>query len=356
MKKVIIVVIILILFIPTCMFIYYKSNLSAVDKNNTESVVITIPSGSTSKDISEILYDNNLIKSADVFMFYVKLNNITNMQAASYDFNKSMNVEEIIDTLVNAKNTVVDSFMITFKEGINMRSIATIISENTNNTYEDVLSLVEDREYIKTLMEDYTFLPEEILDENIYYPLEGYLFPDTYMVPSRDVDIDFIFRAMLNQTKKIITEHQSEIDSSEYSLHEILTLASLVELEGVSSVDRKNVASVFYNRLEDNWSLGSDVTTYYAIKVDMSSDRDLYQSELDLDNPYNTRGPNMEGKLPIGPIASSSLESILAAMSPSDTDYYYFVADSNRKVYFSETYSKFQSDINTIKNEGLWIF
>ncbi len=222
MKKILLVVLLIIILIPTCMYIYYTNNLSSVDKNDSKSIVITIPSGSSMENISEILYDNNLIKNKDVFMMYLKLNKINNMQAASYDLNKTMDVEKIVDIMVNAKNTVVDSFMITFKEGINMRKIATIISTNTNNTYDEVIELVTDKEYIKTLMQTYDFLPEIILDDDIYYPLEGYLFPDTYMVPSRDVDIDFIFKTMLNQTKKIIDEYKSDIENSEFTLHEIL--------------------------------------------------------------------------------------------------------------------------------------
>lgn len=100
-------------------------------------------------------------------------------------------------------------------------------------------------------------------------------------------------------------------------------------------------------------SLGSDVTTYYGIKVDMS-ERDLYQSELDKYNPYNTRGPRMEGKLPVGPIASVGLESIIAALEPEETNYLYFVADKNGKTYFAETLSKHQAIVSDLKSKGLW--
>ena len=100
-------------------------------------------------------------------------------------------------------------------------------------------------------------------------------------------------------------------------------------------------------------SLGSDVTTYYAVKIDMG-DRDLYQTELDTYNPYNTRGPKMEGKLPIGPICSSSQSAIEAAIYPTNTDYYYFVADKNGKVHFTSTFNEHKKTISDLKENNLW--
>ena len=117
--------------------------------------------------------------------------------------------------------------------------------------------------------------------------------------------------------------------------------------------DRKNVASVFYNRLDLGMSLGSDVTTYYSVKVDMG-DRDLYQSEIDSYNPYNTRGPNMEGKLPVGPISSIGRASVEAAIEPNTTDYLFFVADKNGKLYFTKTNEEHVQVINELQSNGQW--
>lgn len=100
-------------------------------------------------------------------------------------------------------------------------------------------------------------------------------------------------------------------------------------------------------------SLGSDVTTYYAIQVDMS-ERDLYRSEINQYNPYNTRGPNMNGKLPVGPIACSSMESILAAIEPAESDYLFFVADKNGKLYFTKTNEEHVQVINELQSNGQW--
>ena len=100
-------------------------------------------------------------------------------------------------------------------------------------------------------------------------------------------------------------------------------------------------------------SLGSDVTTYYAWNVDMG-ERDLTYEELNAYNPYNTRGPNMEGKMPIGPICSVSRASIEAALRPENTEKLFFVADKNGKVYFTKTDEEHNAMISALKAQGLW--
>ena len=135
-------------------------------------------------------------------------------------------------------------------------------------------------------------------------------------------------------------------------MHQIITMASIVELEGIDKTSRKDIAGVFYNRLKNGMTLGSDVTSYYGVKKDMTSD--ITQSELDDDNPYNTRLSTMAGKLPVGPICNPSIVSIEASLKPSKHDYLYFVADKNGKVYYSKTNSEHEELINQLKSEGLW--
>ena len=113
------------------------------------------------------------------------------------------------------------------------------------------------------------------------------------------------------------------------------------------------MAGVFYNRLNSNWSLGSDVTTYYGAKINMS-DRDLYVSEINEKNAYNTRNSSMAGKLPVSPICNPSMSSIKAALYPKTTDKYYFVADKYGKTYFTKTNSEHNQIITKLKRECLW--
>ena len=234
-----------------------------------------------------------------------------------------------------------------------MRWIAEKIAENTNNTKQDVFDLLEDDEYIKSLIDEYWFLEDEVTNKDIYYPLEGYLYPETYTFKNEDVTVKEIFKVLLDQTDKVLTEYKAQIKKSGCTVHQILTVASIIELECKNEDDKAKVSSVIYNRINSNMSIGSDVTTYYAIKVDMG-ERDLYTKEINTYNPYNTRGPNMEGKLPVGPISTVSETSIKAALNPTKTDYLYFVADSNGKVYFGKTYQEHQENINNLKNQNLW--
>ena len=352
-KKLIIAIIILIILIILVPVIWYNTSISPVDKNNKEKISIEIQIGSSSEQIAKVLEDNNLIKNKLAFKIYVKLNKISDFQAGKYELYQTMDMSEIVKTLQTGKLFVENQVAITFIEGKTMNWYAKKIAEETNNTKEQVFELLEDEEYIDSLIEKYWFLTDEIKQDDIYYPLEGYLFPDTYFFKNKDVTIKEIFEELLNQTEKVLNEYKEQIENQEYSVHELLTVASIVEAEGIHPEDRKDIASVIYNRLDAKMPIQSDVTTYYAIKVEVGS-RDLYQSELDRYNPYNTRGPRMSGKLPIGPIASVSKISIESALKPSNTEYIYFVADKNGKVYFNRTSEEHDETIRRLQNEGLW--
>ena len=351
--KIIFILLLLIIIIGgISIFAWYELSLKPVEEGNSQSIIIDIVPGQGTEGIASALKENNLIKDDLVFKIYCKLNEVNNMQAGTYELNKNMSVEEIVKKF-QAGDVVIKEINVTFQEGKNMRDIAKIISENTNNSYEDVMKVFEDKEYAKGLIEEYWFLTDEILDNNIYYPLEGYLYPDTYTFESVDVSINDIIKIMLDQTDKVLSEYQIEIKSKGYTVHQFLSLASVVENEGISTEDRKGITKVFLNRIERGMALQSDVTTYYAFKVNMG-DRDLTQSELNTANPYNTRGPNMEGKIPVGPISNVSESAIEATLNPSDTDAIFFVADKNGKIYFSNTNEEHEQIINELKSQGLW--
>ena len=352
MKKIFIIIFILIVLLIIGALLTYKSLIGPISDNKDEKEII-IPIGSSAEDIATTLKENNLIKDELIFKIYVKLNNISDFQAGTYYLKECMDLKEITEMLQTGIMFDPNEISITYIEGKNIRWLANTISERTNNSEEAVYALLENEEYIDTLIEKYWFITEDIKNEDIYYALEGYLFPDTYALSDKDATVEEIFEKMLNQMENVLNEYKEEIENSEYSVHELLTLASIIELESLHEEDRKDVASVFYNRLEQNMSLGSDVTTYYAIGVDMG-ERDLYQREIDEYNPYNTRGPNMEGKLPAGPIASVSRSSIEAAIEPNNTTYLFFVADKTGKVYFTNTNAEHEQIIQELVDSGLW--
>ena len=347
----IIVAIILILIISA--LIWYNIGIGPVNDDDSKHP-IEIPIGSGVTSIAEQLKKEGLINNSLAFRLYVKLNNISNFQAGNYELSKNMSVSEITDILQTGKVGSKDVISITFLEGKNMNWVAKTIANSTNNTEEDVFTLLENDEYIDSLIDKYWFLTEEIKNDDIYYPLEGYFFPDTYEFENKDVTVEAIFETLLKQMDSKLQKYKNDIENSKYSVHEILSIASIIENEAIFEEDRKDVSSVIYNRLKNGMAIQSDVTTYYACKVEMGS-RDLYMSELNKYNPYNTRGPRMEGKLPIGPIFMVSISSVEAAIQPNDSSYLYFVADKNGKVYFSKTESEHSQKINELENNGLWI-
>ena len=247
-----------------------------------------------------------------------------------------------------------DAITIQFKEGLNVRKIARRIDEETNNSYDDVINLMSDSEYIDSLINKYWFLTDAIKNSKIYYPLEGYLFPNTYAFLNKDVTVKEIIETMLDEMGKQLEPYKSKIEESELSVHEMITLASIVELEGASADDRASVAGVFYNRLKDGWVLGSDVTTYYYLKIDdfktsLNGNSNLYTC----DNAYNTRCTSFVG-LPVGPISDPGHESLDATVNYKRHNYYYFVADCKGKTYLSKNATEHYNIIQRLQNEGNW--
>lgn len=350
LKKLIIILLFFLVFLALIIYILYSFLLSSVS-NKSIPIKFKVESGSSVYSVGESLKKEGLIRNISVYKIYVKLNNINNYKAGTYSLDKSYSLQKIVSILNGNKYS--DGVRITFKEGKTIRNVAKTIAQNTKITEDEVFDKLNDNEYIDSLINKYWFLTEDLKNSNIYYPLEGYLYPETYYF-NENVTVEEIFNTMLEQTNTIYSKYKDDFNSSAYGINEIITLASLVEQEGIYEADRNKIASVFYNRLKANMSLGSDVTTYYAFKVDMGT-RDLTTEEFNTYNPYNTRGPSMNGKLPIGPISNISETSLKAALYPKQTNYYYFVADKNGKTHFTKTYEEHQKVIKELKESGNWI-
>lgn len=349
-KNVIIAVIILILLLFNICLGIFMFNMRKIDNKDTK-VEIIVNQGMSVDSILTLLEEENLIRNKFFSKIYIKLGNY-NMQAGTYELSTSMNSMDIIKYIATGKITTKYNVTITFKEGKNIRQYISEIVSKTNNTEGYIYNLLDNEEYIDSLIEKYWFLTDDIKQEGIYYPLEGYLFPETYTFKDKDVSVEEIFAVMLNQTDKILTKYKDDIASKNLNIHEFISLASVVELESRFEEDRKEIAGVFYNRLAAGDMLGSDVTTYYAVKKDMTNPV-LLQSDLDFASPYNTRHPITAGKVPIGAIGNPGESSIEACINPKETDNYYFVADcSTRKTVFTKTYSEHVSAVNKILQSG----
>lgn len=300
------------------------------------SDAIKVEIGGNGTQIAESLKKADLIRSTTFFKIYLKLFNINDLKAGKYSLNKEMSLKEIVDKLKEGNHFSEEEISITFKEGITMRGVATAIANNTNNTFDDVMNVFKDTEYLKSLINDYWFITDKILDSKIYYPLEGYLFPDTYRFASKDVTVKEIFTKLLDQMDKVLAPLKADIEGNKLDVHEILTLSSIIEKEVRNNEEyRKKAASVFENRMKRGMSLGSDVTTYYALKIDNAQ---TYINEkcggkncinYKVSSPYNTRltDGTMNGKLPVGPISTISEGSIKAVLYHDKTDYIYFISN-----------------------------
>ena len=354
MKKVLICIsgfISLMIIVISIILLLYYNGIKAVSKDSAE-IPFEVTEGKNYYSIASDLYKAGLIKSEFWYKVYIKLNKPSQIKIGVYKLRKNMTVSEIVDAL-SQKGYDPNVINITFKEGYNILDVIDVIVKNTNNTEEDIIALLHNEEYLNGLIDKYWFITEDIKSEQLYYSLEGFLYPETYQFKNKDVSVEEIFNTMLDEMNKKLESYQEAINNSEYSIYEILTLASIVELEGTNKEDRKDIAGVFYNRLKNNMNLGSDVTTYYGSKVRMS-ERDLTTEELNSNNGYNTRAKEMAGQLPIGPICNPSIESIEAVLFPNDNDYLYFVSDKNQKTYFTKTLDEHNAKIAELKKDGLW--
>ncbi len=341
--------IILILIVGLGVGTYFYM-IGPVNKNNKDNIEVVIPNGTTSTEIASILKEKKLIQNELVFKIYLKLNKHDSLKATTYQLNQSMSVSDIVKLLEKGNTYNPDEVKITFKEGKRITDYAKEIEKCTNHSYEEVIEVMKDREYMKTLISKYWFLTDSILDTEIYYPLEGYLAPDTYHLKNKDVSIEEILTTMLDQMEKNLDKYKDSISN----IHETFTMASIVELEGTNSENRKMIAGIFQNRLNSRMNLGSDVTTYYGLQEAMN--RDLTTEEFNSSNGYNTREPSMIGKLPVGPICNFSMSSLEASIYPTDSDYLYFVADKNGKIYYTKTMKEHEAKVAEIKANGDWIW
>ena len=321
---------------------------SPVDRNDKQDIEVEITKGISVVKISNILKEEKLIRSKTLFKVYIKLYSNKTLKAGNYMLNRSMSLSEIVEVLEEGSKFDSSTLKLTFKEGQRITDYAKVVADSTNNNYEDVIAIFKDKNYMSELINKYWFLTNNILQDGIYYPLEGYLAPDTYYFKDSDVDTKEIIERMLDEMNKELTEYRVSLGDN---VHYYLTMASIVELEGKTLEDRQNIMGVFNNRISAGMHLGSDVTTYYAFQASMSTK--LTSEQYNTTNPYNTRPTSKVGP-PIGPICNPDLTSIQASINPINNNYLYFVADSNGKVYYSRTIDEQNKVIQDLISSGKW--
>ncbi len=293
----------------------------------SDAVSFTITPGESAREIAASLKEKGLIDSAwlfEVFVRYVKRDN--RLQAGTYEISRGTGIAGLFITLrYGHKQTDAE---VTIPEGYTLTQIGTLVESKlgfsdvdwqaatgVDSPFEDTLALLSDK-------------PDDV-------DLEGYLFPDTYRF-AQDATAEDVARIMLETMDQRLVEHADDLGDiiKTGNLHEVLTLASIVEREVMTDADRGNVADIFQKRLDIGMALQADSTVNY---ITGKKSPGISLDDKETDSPYNTyKYPG----LPPGPISNPGIASIIAAAHPTPNPYYYFLTTEEGKVMYAETYDQ----------------
>ncbi|BAS28445.1 aminodeoxychorismate lyase [Limnochorda pilosa] len=297
-------------------------------RHGEPGVLVEIPEGATSREIGRILASGGVIRSALLFQWWSRLEGTdASLKAGHYRLDPSMPLPAVLDQLAAGRVAVARTYI---PEGFNLREIAARLASAGIADEQRFLSLASDERLVygssSPLVEAFGSRPIP--------SLEGYLFPDTYDLPVRDEAL--AIRTLVARFLQVAEEmHLAErARAVGMTVHQVVTLASIVEEEAVRDEERPLIAAVFLNRLARDMPLQADPTVKYVMPTPRSR---LYYPDLRIDSPYNTyryRG------LPPGPIASPGRASLEAVLQPAVVDYLYFVADRRGGHVFSRTFTQ----------------
>lgn len=306
MKRIIAVVILILVVVIISTFWWQNGVLPVNSQNNTPKIFV-VENGQGVREIANSLKKEGLIRDPVVLFLITKQRGLDKkIQAGDFRLNPSMNAYEIAESLTHGTLDI----WVTVPEGYRAEEIADILEGKIPN-------------YDKSW--------REVLNQN-----EGYLFPDTYLIP-RDADITTIISIFKNnfQTKY---DSVKSLKTNNLSDTQTLVLASLVEREAMLEEDRPLVASVIYNRLSIGMKLDIDATLQYALGYQKDEKRwwkkGLTNEDKKLNSPYNTY---INPGLPPAPISNPGLSAISAALNPAETDYFYYITDTNGKNRYAKT-------------------
>lgn len=325
--------------------LYYVWNQLSPTKSGP-AVEVVITKGMSANGVSKLLEEKGIIKNGFIFGYYLVLKEEgANFQAGKYELNPGMDKAEIIAKLNSGKVIAEDTVMFTIPEGFNVEQIASKLAEEGLGDRDIFLALAnEDRTWSGA--ETVLSIPKDAA--NMKYRLEGYLFPDTYELVKGISEEEIILRLLKEQDRKLASlpeDWVDQLDKLNISMHDMLTIASLIEREVVVDEERPKVAGVIYNRLAEPMRLQIDATIQYALDEQKEV---LSFEDTELDSPYNTY--QIDG-LPPGPIANPSLDSIKAALYPEEHSYLFYVTkkDGTNTHLFAETYREHQRNIEKSK-------
>ncbi len=318
--------------------IYAGADYLGIGFGRGENCVVEIPSGATTKVISEKLKEANAVRLPILFRVYSRLKHFDSQyKYGVYTFNNEAGYEVLAEMLIT-DGAKAESVRVKIPEAATIDDIAKLLDENGVCTKSDFLDVIDNGDF------NYDFV-KEIPSDSVYYRLEGYLYPDTYdfyNYSSKECAYLAVDKMLKTLDEKLGKSLKEKLSSSKYSMHEIMTLSSIVELEaGGNDEEMPKVAAIFYNRLDDKKdfpTLGSSPTRKYP------HGNGRYDT-------YQCKG------LPPGPVCSPSIGAVKSTISPTENfDYYYFVTDATMKFYYTKTLSQHNSLIARLKAEKNWIY
>lgn len=369
-KRIVAVVmsLVVVFFLATCTFGFFwvKSSLEPINTEAKKTIQVEIPEGSSTKEIANILFENDLIKNATVFNYYSKIKSYNNYQSGFYNLSQSMSVDDLAKALQESGTPTAQeepAGKVLIVEGYTLTQIANSVTLNAKTddktdktpfTSEEFLATVTNQEFIDRMVATYPnlFASLPAADSGVIYRLEGYLFPAVYDYYD-DTTIEDLVEQMISTTDARLQPYYEAIANKNLTVNEVLTLASLVEKEGSTDEDRRNIASVFFNRLNAEMPLQSNIAILYAQgklgeETTLAEDTNI---DTSIESPYNIYW--RAGLMP-GPVDSPSLSAIEAVLNANATDYYYFVADvTTGTVYFANTIEEHDQNVATYVNAHL---
>ena len=330
------VTVLLCVFIAVMFLRVFNDVLAFITENR--AVTITIDADDTVDDVAGKLKDAGLIKYDWLFSYVAKFEGSTGpYQEGEHTLNDNMNYMQLLSE-IEVQPVARETVWVTFTEGMTVDQMADLLEENgvcdADDFREEVMSGAD---------YGYDFEQEMSTSSDIYYPLEGYLFPDTYEFYTNETPANVITRMLQNFQNKIDTV-QDQMAEMGLTQHQTITLASIIQSEASGEPANMGlVSSVYWNRLNDPENfpmLQSDPTRNYANStILMTGQSSTYQRMAAAYDTYQCTG------LPAGPICNPGMDAILAALSPETTAYYYFISDSDGNFYFAETLEQHEANI-----------
>ncbi|MFA6431926.1 MAG: endolytic transglycosylase MltG [Candidatus Margulisiibacteriota bacterium] len=325
--KIIIAAFIFLLF-SCSYFVFFRS----ADLSNESLVKISIENGMSARKIQSCLVEKNVLPRHSAFFIIIKVFRLENrIKAGTYAISPSETVVGIINKITRGQTIPQEEIQVTFPEGTSIYKMGIILKKTGYKKWELFQGLA-DEGITADLRQRHWGIFKYIPSES----LEGYLFPDTYRIYA-DASVEVLAEVMLGQFEKIVVPYWNSVkNKTKLSLHETLTLASIIEKEAKKPEERPIIASVFYNRLSIGMPLGADPTVKYALE--RPTKRVLY-SQLNVNSLYNTY--KRKG-LPPGPICNPGIASIKEAVNPAKTGYFFFVANKDGSHMFSRNWEEHQ--------------